>query len=94
MKIFVEIPNNERWNRTDLVSISMFVDTDLATWSELAGWDSSKISEDELAATKEINAEVENWTLELSSDTKYFWNRMQLFQVFHLLIFPMHKLHK
>ena len=66
--VFVDIPNNERWNRTDLASISMFVDTDLATWSELAGWEPSKISEDELAATKEINAEVENWTLELSSD--------------------------
>jgi len=65
---FIDIPDDERWNRTDLVSISMFIDTDLTTWGESVGWDSTKISEDELAATKEINAEVENWTLELASN--------------------------
>ena len=66
-EIFVEIPDNERWNRTDLASITMFIDTDLNTWSDSAGWNPSKISEDELAAIKEINAEVENWTVDLTS---------------------------
>ena len=32
---FVAIPDNERWNRTDLVSISMFIDTDLNIWGIL-----------------------------------------------------------
>ena len=36
----------------------MFVDTDLNTWGESVGWDSTKVNEDELTATKEINAEV------------------------------------
>ncbi|MAV07497.1 MAG: hypothetical protein CMA29_06380 [Euryarchaeota archaeon] len=67
---FVEIPDNERWNRTDLVSISMFIDTDLKTWGESVGWDSTRVTEDELAATKEIDAEVENWTLQLTLDTQ------------------------
>ena len=64
---FVDIPDNERWNRTDLVSISMFVDTDLTAWGDAEGWNSSEVNENQLLATKTIDAEVENWTLELAT---------------------------
>ena len=64
---FVDIPEEERWNRTDMATISMFVDTDLASWGDAEGWNSSEVNEDQLAATKLIDTEVENWTLELAS---------------------------
>jgi len=64
---FVDIPEEERWNRTDMATISMFVDTDLTAWGDAEGWNVSQMNEDPLAATKVIDAEVENWTLELAA---------------------------
>lgn len=65
--IYVDIISEERLAKSDIVTISLFIDTDIDTWLEAEGHDSTNIEEKELSITNRINDEVQNWTLELEA---------------------------
>ncbi len=67
---YIEIPSGERLEKSDIITISLFIDTDLETWLGAEGIEPAKFDGDELSITNRINNEVQNWTLELENISK------------------------
>ena len=67
---YIEIPSEERLEKSDIITISLFIDTDLETWLGAEGIEPAKFDGDELSITNRINNEVQNWTFELENISK------------------------
>ena len=67
---YIDIASEERLAKSDIITISLFVDTDIETWLEAEGTDPDKFEGDELSITNIINNEVQNWTLEMENNGK------------------------
>ncbi|MBD18260.1 MAG: hypothetical protein CMB13_01260 [Euryarchaeota archaeon] len=65
---FVLIPEDDRWSRIDVVTISMFIDNEPGAWGEAVGWDSTYHLDEPLKTRAIIDKEIQNWTVDLEND--------------------------